>query len=113
MFGIGVAKSLDASDCCSCGWRVRLAARREVRGARFGGGTQEPAGRKRGRTVGRWDGAAAGAGRILLRPADPCDPFREMRSLQAEMNEMLRPSIARFHASPLMNPFGDDAGYSL
>ena len=38
------------------------------------------------------------------------DPFREMRSLQAEMNEMFRQSIAPFHASPLMNPFGDDAG---
>jgi HSP20 family molecular chaperone IbpA len=46
-------------------------------------------------------------------PADPWDPFREMRSMQAEMNEMFRQSIARFHASPLMNPFGDDAGYSL
>jgi HSP20 family molecular chaperone IbpA len=46
-------------------------------------------------------------------PADPWDPFREMRSLQAEMNEMFRQSIARFHASPLMNPLGDDAGYSL
>ena len=46
-------------------------------------------------------------------PTDPWDPFREMRSLQAEMNEMFRQSIARFHASPSMNPFGDDAGYSL
>ncbi len=46
-------------------------------------------------------------------PTDPWDPFREMRSLQAEMNEMFRQSIARFHSSPLMNPFGDDAGYSL
>ncbi len=46
-------------------------------------------------------------------PADPWDPFREMRSLQTEMNEMFRQSIARFHASPLMNPFGDDAGYTL
>ena len=46
-------------------------------------------------------------------PADPWDPFREMRSLQAEMNEMFRQSVARFHASPLMNPFGHDAGYSL
>ena len=26
---------------------------------------------------------------------------------------MFRQSIARFHASPSMNPFGDDAGYSL
>ena len=43
-------------------------------------------------------------------PADRWDPFREMRSLQAEMNQMFRQSIARFHASPLMNPFGDDAG---
>jgi HSP20 family molecular chaperone IbpA len=46
-------------------------------------------------------------------PTDPWDPFREMRSLQAEMNEMFRQSIARFHSSPLMNPFGDDAGYSF
>ncbi len=46
-------------------------------------------------------------------PTDPWDPFREMRSLQAEMNEIFRQSIARFHASPSMNPFGDDAGYSL
>lgn len=46
-------------------------------------------------------------------PTDPWDPFREMRSLQAEMNEMFRQSIARFHASPSMNPFEDDAGYSL
>jgi HSP20 family molecular chaperone IbpA len=46
-------------------------------------------------------------------PADPWDPFREMRSLQAEMNEMFRQSIARFHASPLMGPLGDDAGYSI
>ena len=46
-------------------------------------------------------------------PTDPWDPFREMRSLQAEMNEMFRQSIARFHASPSMNPFGEDARYSL
>ena len=46
-------------------------------------------------------------------PADPWDPFREMRTLQAEMNEMFRQSIARFHASPSMNPFADYAGYSL
>ena len=46
-------------------------------------------------------------------PTDPWDPFREMRSLQAEMNEMFRQSIARFHSSPLMDPFKDDAGYSL
>ena len=57
--------------------------------------------------------AVAGAGPPLLRPDDPWDPFREMRSLQAEMNEMFRQSIARFHSSPLMDPFGDDAGYSL
>jgi len=46
-------------------------------------------------------------------PNDPWDPFREMRSLQAEMNEIFRQFIARFYASPSMNPFGDDAGYSL
>ena len=50
---------------------------------------------------------------LLPNPIDPWDPFREMRSLQAEMNEMFRQSIARFHSSPLMDPFGDDAGYSL
>ena len=50
---------------------------------------------------------------FFAEPADPWDPFREMRSLQAEMNEMFRQSISRFHASPLMNPFEDDAGYSL
>ena len=44
---------------------------------------------------------------------DPWDPFRKMRSLQAEVNEMFRQSIARFHSSPVMNPFGEDAGYSL
>jgi HSP20 family molecular chaperone IbpA len=46
-------------------------------------------------------------------PNNPWDPFREMRGLQAEMNEVFRQSIARFHASPSMNPFRDDAGYSL
>ena len=46
-------------------------------------------------------------------PNDPWDPFREMRSLQAEMSEMFRQSIARFHTSPLMEPFKDAAGYSL
>ena len=46
-------------------------------------------------------------------PTDPWGPFREMRSLQAEMNEMFRQSVARFHASLLMNPFGDDVEYSL
>ena len=50
---------------------------------------------------------------LLPNPIDPWDPFREMRSLQAEMNEMFRQSIARFHSSPLMDPFGDDAGYSF
>jgi HSP20 family molecular chaperone IbpA len=50
---------------------------------------------------------------LLPNPIDPWDPFREMRSLQAEMNEMFRQSIARLHTSPLMSPFGDDAGYSL
>ena len=44
---------------------------------------------------------------------DPWDPFREMRSLQSEMNEMFRRSISRFHSSPLMDPFKDDDGYSL
>ena len=50
---------------------------------------------------------------LLPNPIDPWDPFREMRGLQAEMNEMFRQSIARFHSSPLMDSFGDDAGYSL
>ena len=44
---------------------------------------------------------------------DSWDPFREMRSLQAEMDEMFRRSIARFRQSPRMNIFTDDAGYSL
>ena len=66
--------------------------------------------------------AAPSTGGKVQRPApdpllpdvtDPWDPFREMRSLQAEMNEMFRQSIARFHSSPLMEPFKDDAGYSL
>lgn len=46
-------------------------------------------------------------------PFDSWDPFREMRSLQAEMDEMFRRSITRFRQSPRMNIFGDDAGYSL
>jgi HSP20 family molecular chaperone IbpA len=46
-------------------------------------------------------------------PFDSWDPFREMRSLQAEMDEMFRRSIARFRQSPRMNIFADDAGYSL
>ena len=46
-------------------------------------------------------------------PFDSWDPFREMRSLQAEMDEMFRRSIARFRQSPRMNIFTDDAGYSL
>lgn len=41
------------------------------------------------------------------------DPFQEMRSLQAEMDEMFRRSIARFHMSPQMDIFQNDAGYSL
>jgi len=41
------------------------------------------------------------------------DPFREMRTLQAEMDEMFQRSITRFHQSPRMNIFTDDAGYSL
>lgn len=44
---------------------------------------------------------------------DSWDPFREMRSLQAEMDEMFRRSITRFRQSPRMNIFTDDAGYSL
>lgn len=44
---------------------------------------------------------------------DSWDPFREMRHLQAEMDEMFRRSIARFRQSPRMNSFADDAGYSL
>jgi len=40
------------------------------------------------------------------------DPFREMRSLQAEMDEMFRRSIARFHLNPQMDMFPTDAGYS-
>jgi len=44
---------------------------------------------------------------------EPWDPFREMRSLQAEMEEMFRRSIARFHMNPKMDLFQDDAGYSL
>ena len=46
-------------------------------------------------------------------PFDSWDPFREMRSLQAEMDEMFRRSISRFRQSPRMNIFADDAGYSL
>lgn len=44
---------------------------------------------------------------------DSWDPFREMRSLQAEMDEMFRRSIARFRMNPQMGIFKDDAGYSL
>ena len=44
---------------------------------------------------------------------DPWDPFREMRDLQAEMDKMLQQSLARFQASPLMDPFKNDSGYSL
>jgi len=46
-------------------------------------------------------------------PFDSWDPFREMRSLQAEMDEMFRRSISRFRQNPRMNIFADDAGYSL
>ncbi len=46
-------------------------------------------------------------------PFESWDPFREMRSLQAEMDEMFRRSISRFRQSPRMNIFTDDAGYSL
>ena len=48
--------------------------------------------------------------------ADPFgnwDPFQEMRSLQAEMDEMFRRSITRFRQSPRMSIFKDDEGYSL
>ena len=45
-------------------------------------------------------------------PFDAWDPFREMRELQAEMNEMFRRSVGRFHASPLMDSFKDLDGYS-
>jgi HSP20 family molecular chaperone IbpA len=44
---------------------------------------------------------------------DSWDPFREMRSLQAEMDEMFRRSITRFRQNPQMGIFKDDAGYSL
>lgn len=44
---------------------------------------------------------------------DSWDPFREMRSLQAEMDQMFGRSISRFRKSPRMNIFADDAGYSL
>ena len=44
---------------------------------------------------------------------DSWDPFREMRAMQAEMDEMFRRSITRFRQSPRMNIFTDDAGYSL
>ena len=44
---------------------------------------------------------------------DPWDPFREMRSLQQEMDEMFRRSITRFHMSPQMDLFKDAVGYSL
>jgi len=46
-------------------------------------------------------------------PFDSWDPFREMRSLQAEMDELFRRSIARFRMNPQMGIFKDDAGYSL
>ena len=46
-------------------------------------------------------------------PFDNWDPFREMRQMQAEMEEMFRRSTARFHLNPQMNLFKDDAGYSL
>ena len=54
-------------------------------------------------------------------PADPLDnnafdswdPFREMRDLRADMDEMFRRSIARFRVNPQVNFFNDDSGYSL
>lgn len=45
-------------------------------------------------------------------PFDNWDPFREMRNMQAEMDEMFQHSIARFHMNPQMDLFKDDAGYS-
>ena len=50
---------------------------------------------------------------LIPDPFDNWDPFREMRSMQAEMDEMFRRSIARFHMNPQMDIFKDDAGYSL
>lgn len=44
---------------------------------------------------------------------DPWDPFQEMRHLQAEMDEMFRRSVDRFHMSPELGIFRDAAGYSL
>ena len=44
---------------------------------------------------------------------DPWDPFREMRDLQAEMDQMFQRSISRFQLSPAMDPFKNDTGYSL
>jgi len=44
---------------------------------------------------------------------DAWDPFREMRDLQAEMDQMFQRSISRFQLSPLMDPFKNDTGYSL
>ena len=48
-----------------------------------------------------------------LDPFENWDPFREMRSLQAEMDEMFRRSTRRFRQNPQMGNFKDDAGYSL
>ena len=45
--------------------------------------------------------------------ADAWDPFREMRDLQAQMDEMFQRSISRFQSSPSMDPFKNDTGYSL
>jgi HSP20 family molecular chaperone IbpA len=45
-------------------------------------------------------------------PFDNWDPFREMRNMQAEMDEMFQRSITRFHMNPQMDLFKDDAGYS-
>jgi len=45
-------------------------------------------------------------------PFEKWDPFREMRSLQTEMDEMFRRAIARFHLNPQMHLFQDDTGYS-
>lgn len=41
------------------------------------------------------------------------DPFREMRQMQQQMDQMFAQSIARFHMEPQLNGFPDDAGYSL
>ena len=44
---------------------------------------------------------------------DAWDPFREMRDLQAEMDQMFQRSVSQFQSSPMMSPFKNDTGYSL